>query len=369
MKISFVEPHLKIYGGIRRIIELSNRLTKRGHNVTIFHSDGKVCEWMECIAEVKSYDEVLQESHDVIIYNDLNRVDYKLVEKANATLKAFYVLELFEKELLKKMNFRIYHPKNERMLILKKSLRSPYLKLSNATWEKEWLQENMGIDSELVRGGVNLQMFHPISIDKKPGEIRILCSGDSRKRKGTETILKAFDIARKEEPKLVLDVYHGKGIAQEKMAEKYCSADIFVEASWHAGWNNPVVEAMACKVPVVCTDIGGVRDFAFHEQTALLVPPKNPEVMASAILRLLMDEELRKTLRENAYQHIRQFDWDNTVNKLENILNLELSKPKVSYMSLKYSISNLISDVLSKVLNVGYVTARTLFRLVKEGSQ
>lgn len=73
-----------------------------------------------------------------------------------------------------------------------------------------------------------------------------------------------------------MDTYCGKGISQEKMAEKYSSADIFVEASWQAGWNNPVAEAMACKVPVVCTDIGGVKDFAFHEKTALLVPPEGP---------------------------------------------------------------------------------------------
>jgi len=40
MKMSFVEPHLELYAGIRRIIELANRLTERGHDVTIFHSDG-----------------------------------------------------------------------------------------------------------------------------------------------------------------------------------------------------------------------------------------------------------------------------------------------------------------------------------------
>lgn len=62
MKISFVEPHLKIYGGIRRVIELSNRLTERGHNVTIFHSDGSPCEWMKCIAKIKNYDGFFKET-------------------------------------------------------------------------------------------------------------------------------------------------------------------------------------------------------------------------------------------------------------------------------------------------------------------
>ena len=40
MKISFVEPHLKIYGGIRRVIELFNRLITKEHGFTIFYFNG-----------------------------------------------------------------------------------------------------------------------------------------------------------------------------------------------------------------------------------------------------------------------------------------------------------------------------------------
>ena len=212
----------------------------------------------------------------MIIYNDPNPIDYGLVKKDNAKLKAFYVLELYNKKLLKGFNLKICFLWNERMLILKKCLCSLCLKLSNATWEKEWLKENMNIYSMLLLGGINFEIFHPIEKREGADDFRILCSGDPRERKGTKNILKAFEIVKKEEPKIVLDTYYGKGISQEKMAEKYSSADIFVEASWQAGWNNPVAEAMACKVPVVCTDIGGVKDFAFHEKTALLVPPEDP---------------------------------------------------------------------------------------------
>jgi len=340
MKISFIEPHLKMYGGIRRIIELSNRLTEKGHEVTIFHSDGSPCEWMKCVAKIKSYNEVLKEDHDVIIYNDPNPIDYKLAKKAKAKLKVFYVLELYRKELIKGTNFKVYLPWNKAMLILKKSLRSPYLKLSNATWEKEWLKKHMNIDSTLLLGGVNTEMFHPVTVNKNPDEIRVLCSGDSRERKGTKTILDAFEIIKKKEPKVVLDTYHGKGIPQEKMAEKYSSADIFVEGSWQAGWNNPVAEAMGCKVPVVCTDIGGVKDLAYHEKTALLVPPENPAKMASAILRLVKDKKLRENLKENAYQHIRKFDWDKSAKRLEEFLNSEISKKKRVVSKIYIAVNN-----------------------------
>jgi len=367
MKISFVEPHLKLYGGIRRVIELANRLTKRGHDITIFHSDGSPCQWMKCIAKVKNYKAVLMEEHDVILYNDPNPIDYSLVKKAKAKLKVFYVLELYNKELLKGSNLKICLPWNKRMLILKKCLCSPYLKLSNATWEKEWLKENMNIPSILLLGGVNFEMFHPIEEREDKDDFRILCSGDPRERKGTKNILKAFEIVKKEEPRAILNTYHGKGISQEKMAEKYCSADIFVEASWQAGWNNPVAEAMACKVPVVCTDIGGVKDFAFHEKTALLVPPENPQAMALAVLRLIRDEKLREKLRENAYKHIKTFDWDISAEKMEIIFLSELNKYKGYSQNIRKQcgIVNFILENISNILFAGYKIAIPIYRLIK----
>src|SRR3972149_6940353 len=155
MKISFVEPHLKIYGGIRRILELSNRLTTMGHDVTIFHSDGSRPTWMECLAKTKSYKDFVVANHEVIIYNDPNPIDFELVKKAIAKLKVFYVLELYEKELLKGSNFKLYFPRYKHMRFMKKSLFSADLLLANATWEKEWLKENLDLDSQLLIGGIN----------------------------------------------------------------------------------------------------------------------------------------------------------------------------------------------------------------------
>ncbi len=96
MKVAFVEPHLKLFGGIRRILELSNRLTARGIEVTVFHPEGTPCEWMECRAQVQPSERLLDTSLDVVIYNDPNPDDFRWVQRAQARLKVFYVLELYE---------------------------------------------------------------------------------------------------------------------------------------------------------------------------------------------------------------------------------------------------------------------------------
>jgi len=181
MKISFIEPHLQLFGGIRRIIGLANRLIQRGHEVTVFHSDGSPCEWMKCEARIKSHQEVLKEMHEVIIYNDPNPTDYSLVRKAKARLKVFYVLELYTISLLRGFKPQLYFPRYRRTFFVKESLRSPYLKLANSTWLVRWLKEEMNIESLLLIGGLNTEVFHPVEMKETKNEIRILSSGDPRK--------------------------------------------------------------------------------------------------------------------------------------------------------------------------------------------
>jgi len=318
MKISFVEPHLELYGGIRRILEISNRLAAMGEDVTIYHPSGEPCAWMETKAAVRPLQELHQSAHDVVIFND--PPDYPHVRRARARLKVFYILALYEREQLKRFNFKIFWPKKGRMMALKRALQLPFLRISNATWMQQYLERELGIESLLLLGGISRQFFHPVEVEKTPNRVRILASGDPRERKGMDTVLEAVEIVRARHPEVLLDTYHGLGIPQSRMAVTYCSADIFVDAQWYAGWNNPVAEAMACGVPVVCTDIGGVADFAFHEKTALLVPVRDAKAMAAAILRLLDDPELANRLKNNAHKQISKFDWDECARSLLGIL-------------------------------------------------
>lgn len=349
MKISFIEPHLRLFGGIRRIIELANRLVGRGHEVTIYHSNGSPCTWKKVIARIKPAKQVLEELHDVVIFNDPTPLNYRLANKARARLKVNYVLELWEMNLLLRWNPKLYfpQPRYRRTMYLRRYLRQPYLVLVNASWLVDWLKHNLDLEATLLIGGVDTETFYPHEKKSPSDRIKILCSGDLRWRKGTNTIQAAFNIVKQQEPSAVLETYYGKGISQVEMAKVYSNADIFVDGQWQAGWNNPVAEAMACRTAVVCTDIGGVRDFAFHEKTALLVPPKESLALAEAVLRLIRDEPLRESLRENAYRHITTFDWDNSAQRLEEILTEEIERAPDSYNNLK---ANLFDSLEGAVL-------------------
>ena len=318
MRIAFIEPHLELYGGIRRVMELSNRLTKLGDDVTLFHPTGEPCGWMTGLAKTRPTADLTREEFDAVVFNDPPH--YELAVRARARVKAFYILCLDDRDRLESFSLKILWPKKGRIMALKRALAMPFLKIANATWMQMYLERTLGIESELVIGGINRDVFRPVTVERSGDVFRILSSGDPRERKGSETIRAAIDLVRREHPNVELVTYHGRGIPQEKMAETYCLADLFVDAQWYAGWNNPVAEAMACGVPVVCTDIGGVADFAFHEETAVLFPVGSVDRLACAIRRMMEDPDLRERLKCNALSRIPRFDWDESARRLRRLL-------------------------------------------------
>jgi glycosyltransferase involved in cell wall biosynthesis len=76
--------------------------------------------------------------------------------------------------------------------------------------------------------------------------------------------------------------------------------DIYVNCSIFEGASNSIMEAMAAGLALVGTRVGGTPELARHEETALLVEPRNIDQLAAAISRLAMDRDLRLRLGERA---------------------------------------------------------------------
>ena len=78
----------------------------------------------------------------------------------------------------------------------------------------------------------------------------------------------------------------------------YATADVFALPSQSEGSPNVVLEAMAAKLPIVATAVGGVPEILEDSETALLVPVNNPVAMAEAIARVLTETELAERIDE-----------------------------------------------------------------------
>ncbi len=81
-------------------------------------------------------------------------------------------------------------------------------------------------------------------------------------------------------------------ISGSEVRRHLLAADVFVLASWHEPLGVAYMEAMACGVPTIGTDAGGVRELIDHGESGILVPSKSPEALADAISALAADPDL-----------------------------------------------------------------------------
>jgi glycosyltransferase involved in cell wall biosynthesis len=75
------------------------------------------------------------------------------------------------------------------------------------------------------------------------------------------------------------------------------------------------MDAHAMGIPVVATRTGGVPDLVAHEETGLLVPPRDPGRLASAVLRMLREGDLRRRCVERARDGARSYDYNRMVER------------------------------------------------------
>lgn len=65
-------------------------------------------------------------------------------------------------------------------------------------------------------------------------------------------------------------------------------------------------EAIACGLPVIATNVGGIPEFVKNGINGMLVPPENPKALLKAIKQLLADEQLYNTLSENGAKYAKE---------------------------------------------------------------
>jgi len=97
----------------------------------------------------------------------------------------------------------------------------------------------------------------------------------------------------------------------------YNLADCFVFPSLYEGFGLPVLEAMACGTPVVCSNLASLPEVA--GDAALLVDPREPAALAQAILDVLENGALRGRLREAGLRRAAAFTWARTAAATANV--------------------------------------------------
>lgn len=91
-----------------------------------------------------------------------------------------------------------------------------------------------------------------------------------------------------------------------EIAQLLQGCEVFVLPSREEPFGIVLIEAMACRKPIVATAVGGIPEIVEHQKSGILVEPDNPAALTEAIRRVLRNSELRKTIANNGHSRVME---------------------------------------------------------------
>ncbi|MCS6804970.1 MAG: glycosyltransferase [Acidobacteriota bacterium] len=106
----------------------------------------------------------------------------------------------------------------------------------------------------------------------------------------------------------------------DDLPQLYAALSILVVPSWFEAFSLVLIQALAAGVPVIASNVGGPAEIVVHEETGLLVPPRQADALAEAIDRLLNDGALRERLGRAGQQDVcRRFEREMVIDRIEAV--------------------------------------------------
>lgn len=196
-------------------------------------------------------------------------------------------------------------------------------------------------ETHIIHNAVDSDIFgikNPIE-ERKPYTIAMIYS--IQEIKGSKYGIEALNLVKQHIPELEVELF---GICPEPeglpdwmkfyrnpndLPDLYNRNSIFITNSFNEGFSLVILEALLCGCAVVCTDIEGHQHYRSQEGDAVLfVEAGNANAMAEQIIKLIKDNEARITLAKQGKEVAQQFDWNNAISKMDNLINKLLEEEK-----------------------------------------
>jgi glycosyltransferase involved in cell wall biosynthesis len=161
------------------------------------------------------------------------------------------------------------------------------------------------VGSELPRKNITVLLQALALVCQEYDNVRLLKigkAGPPRYRTRTMQMIHAYNLSER--------VCFFEDIPDCDLPLFYNAADVYVSPSHMEGFGFPLLEAMACGTPVICSDAASLPEVA--GDAALLRSPNDIEGFAQAIIHVLEDETLRKQMIERGLQRAAAFSWHQT---------------------------------------------------------
>lgn len=347
-----------IGGGERHVIDLSNCLTRRGHEVFLALTPGSpLVDQLDDVPDERIVALPLRNAVDIASAVRLARfVRSNNIQLINAHLARDYPIAAAAARLARipyVITRHVLFPMSRlhRLLLRKTSF---VIAPSNAVAEN-LKRERIFPERKIVtiRYGLDVEAFH--SSDRMMGLVpRIGAVGNLDPVKGFDVLIRAASILNKTNPSMRFEIvgddrapdgHNRRELEQliaslgledvvrlsgwsEQVAEKLRAFDIFVSSSRSESFGFVIAEAMLTGLPVVATETEGAKEILSDLPLSMLVPVDSPDALAEAINNLLNDEMKRRQLTKFGRRHIEEsFSLKRMVDSTERLYSEILKLP------------------------------------------
>ena len=362
MKITFVLPKAGLCGGIRVVAIYAQLLQQRGHEVfvvSVAHPKPSLREQLRSLKKGKGWINVPKNppSHldNLDIPHKIIDVGHELTDRdlpdADVVVATFWLTAEWVANLSPAKGAKAYFVQGHEIfedggaatysLPLHKIVISRYL-------EKLMVEKYHQHDLSFVPNSVDLQQFSASVRSKQTVPTFGMLYNSDDCSKGCDITLQAVALAKQDVPNLRLvafgvdnptpelplpfDNKYTRQPAQDRIKDIYSQCDAWLCGSRDEGFCLPILEAMACRTPVIATPVGAAPEL-LDRGTGILVKPEDPIDMAQAIAKIhqLSNSEWQ-AMSNRAYAQANSYSWQDATTLFEAALQKAIDSYKYALL-------------------------------------
>lgn len=359
MKITFVLPPLNMTGGIRVVAIYADRLQKLGHQVCVVATPHPQPSLRQQVKSLLKGQGLIPASENGPSHFDNLDVPLKIIDRwrpitdadvpdADVVVATWWETAEWVANLSPEKGAKAYFIQHHEVFdyLPKERVEAtwalPMHKITIAQWLVDLGREQYGDKHiSLVPNGVNIEQFYA----PPRGKQSIPTFGlvyTTLHWKGCDISLKAFSLAKEKFPNLRLVVFSNESEEpelplppgteyffcppQKSLKDLYGKCDAWLFGSRSEGFGLPILEAMACRTPVIGTPAGAAPEL-LSNGAGILVNHDDPEAMAKAIERICQFSNAEwKVMSDAAYTKASNHTWDKSTKLFEAELEKAINR-------------------------------------------
>lgn len=359
MKITFVLPPLSLTGGIRVVAIYAERLQKLGHQVLVVATPYPKPTWRQQVKSLLKGKGWIPADETSASHFDNRDVQVKTIDRwrpitdadvpdADVVVATWWETAEWVGNLSPQKGAKAYFIQHHEVFDylpverVAATWALPMHKITIAQWLVDLGREKYGDHNmSLAPNGVDLEQFYAPSRGKQSIPTFGLVY-TSLYWKGCDISLKAFSLAKEKFPNLRLVIFSNESEVpdfslppgseyvfcppQDSLKDLYSKCDAWLFGSRSEGFGLPILEAMACRTPVIGTPAGAAPEL-LSDGAGILLDNYDPQEMAQAIERIckLSDAEWR-VMSDAAYAKAINLTWDKSTEIFEDALKTAIER-------------------------------------------